>query len=219
MTRGYRAPEDGMHKWTEDLTGKNFGQLTVVSFAGYKGSPTKHAHWLCLCTCGDYREARATRLLHSQVVACAKCAKAAASAKGGVSRSLPGDQSAFRRLTASYKRNAIKRRLDFSLNEHELRDLFQGRCFYCGTSASQTMNSRNLKSTYTYSGIDRKDNSLGYVSGNVVSCCMQCNFAKRELSHQEFIDWISRVYDHSVHCGAPNNSFKPTPLRGVGKVS
>lgn len=34
---------------TQDLTGKTFGRLTVLAFAGYRG---KKAYWYCCCCCG-----------------------------------------------------------------------------------------------------------------------------------------------------------------------
>lgn len=47
-----------------------------------------------------------------------------------------------------------------------------------------------------YNGIDRVDSSLGYTVDNVVPCCKLCNQAKNNLSKQEFVDWVKRVYDH-----------------------
>jgi hypothetical protein len=49
---------------------------------------------------------------------------------------------------------------------------------------------------YIYNGIDRVDNTRGYSIDNCVACCKQCNWAKRELPQQEFIDWIHRVSRH-----------------------
>lgn len=43
-------------------------------------------------------------------------------------------------------------------------------------------------------GIDRVDNSLGYILSNVVSCCKICNYMKKDLSEQEFQDQCERVY-------------------------
>lgn len=36
----------------DDLTGKTFGFLTVISFAGYSKTKTKRPLWNCLCLCG-----------------------------------------------------------------------------------------------------------------------------------------------------------------------
>jgi hypothetical protein len=47
---------------------------------------------------------------------------------------------------------------------------------------------------YTYSGIDRLDNNIGYVSGNCVPCCSVCNYAKRDMTVDQFKNWIKRIY-------------------------
>ena len=47
---------------------------------------------------------------------------------------------------------------------------------------------------YTYNGIDRIDNALGYVIGNVTSCCGTCNKAKATMGRIDFLDWVRRVY-------------------------
>lgn len=197
MTRGYKTPSSGMHKWTRDLSGKTFGQLTVAAFAGYKGKPTRHAHWECVCTCGDRREVRATRLIHGQVRACAACSLSAAAAKGGNTRSLDGDEAAFRRLCDWYRNNADKRELEFALDQDSLRKLFSGACYYCGAPPSQVCKSKSGRSEFTYNGIDRMKNSVGYIESNVVPCCPLCNYAKREMEEDDFISWIEQVYAHT----------------------
>lgn len=78
--------------------------------------------------------------------------------------------------------NAKSRGLDFDLSEQEInRITAENRCFYCP---------RELPKYGV--GLDRIDNSLGYVSGNVVPCCTSCNRIRQdEVSHQEMIDEIA----------------------------
>jgi len=49
-----------------------------------------------------------------------------------------------------------------------------------------------------YNGIDRVDNSRGYESGNVVSCCGVCNMLKHVLSKEEFLARIEKIYKNSI---------------------
>ena len=44
-----------------------------------------------------------------------------------------------------------------------------------------------------HSGVDRKNNSLGYLPSNVVACCTVCNHAKRDMTYEEFLSWIDRL--------------------------
>lgn len=44
-----------------------------------------------------------------------------------------------------------------------------------------------------YNGIDRIDNAKGYTIENSVTCCKRCNFAKRNMSYDEFISWGKKL--------------------------
>lgn len=57
-------------------------------------------------------------------------------------------------------------------------------CYYCGEFKSN----QNC-----YNGIDRIDSSKDHSLNNVVPCCKFCNFAKSNLSINEFNDWILRI--------------------------
>lgn len=66
---------------------------------------------------------------------------------------------------------------DLPLFEH----LTQGACHYCGVEPSP------------HNGIDKVDPTLGYVDGNMVSCCWICNRAKGNLTYDEFKAYMRRV--------------------------
>lgn len=70
-------------------------------------------------------------------------------------------------------------------------------CFYCN---SEPLNAfRNLHNCYAaypifyYSGIDRVDNSKGYVDGNMVPCCKRCNVMKSNMTIDQFADHIKAI--------------------------
>jgi hypothetical protein len=44
-----------------------------------------------------------------------------------------------------------------------------------------------------YNGIDRIDNSIGYLEPNCSPCCGMCNYAKKHIPLQDFVDYIRRV--------------------------
>lgn len=66
-------------------------------------------------------------------------------------------------------------------------------CHYCDTPPSNIMKTRNSIAPLKYSGIDRVNNSEGYVSGNCVPCCTICNRAKQGMSVSEFAMWAKRL--------------------------
>jgi hypothetical protein len=61
-------------------------------------------------------------------------------------------------------------------------------CFYCGGKLSETGQS-----------LDRKDNSLGYTTENVVPCCWNCNETKHDkLSFDEMVMLIEYRRSHGA---------------------
>ena len=74
-----------------------------------------------------------------------------------------------------HKRNAKKTGKKFLLSRVEFELFCKKDCYYCGISIETI-------------GLDRLDNEVGYIIGNVVSCCKKCNMARGLLSQREFID-------------------------------
>lgn len=95
----------------------------------------------------------------------------------------------------SYRHNARKRGLVFALDRTQVKDLTSAECHYCGARPSSVTStpaksysaegSKNAE--YVYNGIDRVDNSKGYIPGNCVPCCAGCNTWKSAQSVEEFI--------------------------------
>jgi hypothetical protein len=115
----------------------------------------------------------------------------------------PG-HSGFVKVLGSYKYAAKKRGLTFELTDEQVRNLTKSECFYCGVPPASTARTNThekssgyskANSSYTYNGIDRKDNTVGYVESNVVACCAQCNMAKGTYTIEEFIDLAKRIVD------------------------
>lgn len=55
-----------------------------------------------------------------------------------------------------------------------------------------------------YGGLDRRDNSVGYLSENVVPCCRWCNEAKKAKTETEFLEWIGGL--SRVTCRGDNRT-------------
>lgn len=75
---------------------------------------------------------------------------------------------------SKYKSHA---KIDFELTEYQYDKLRKGNCVYCG---------RGSVDGHT-NGIDRVNNDIGYILGNCVSCCGDCNFAKGSSTVEDFI--------------------------------
>lgn len=96
-----------------------------------------------------------------------------------------------------YRKCAEQRGLEFALSGEQALKLFASNCFYCGAPPSNQQRRRRNDSGFTYSGIDRYDNTQGYTPENSVPCCRTCNFAKKDMTADEFIAWARRLVKHS----------------------
>lgn len=87
----------------------------------------------------------------------------------------------------------------FELNREEFTKLIEGKCYYCGDPPQTEVKPLNGKDkSYFYNGIDRVDNFKGYSKENVVSCCKDCNFMKKEWGQERFLNWIKKVYEWRI---------------------
>lgn len=87
----------------------------------------------------------------------------------------------------------LKRSIPFELTRDQLLGLIYRACYYCGSAKSNRFNSETSDLYIEYNGVDRVDNSKGYVGGNVVTCCKQCNRAKDVMSKEDFVGLCVRV--------------------------
>lgn len=79
------------------------------------------------------------------------------------------------------KHEAIKLGKTWELTEDQYYLLIKQPCFYCGLALNSSVRS----------GLDRVDNTLGYIIDNVVPCCVECNVAKSDLfSYNEMKQFI-----------------------------
>lgn len=101
-----------------------------------------------------------------------------------------------------YRRSAEKRGLRFLLTRAQCAKLFFSTCRYCGSDPN-----RHKIKGIPYNGIDRVDNSQGYVTKNVVTACGFCNQAKHGNSVQTFYEWIERISKHHGERDVSSKSF------------
>lgn len=95
------------------------------------------------------------------------------------------------------KGNAKTRGIDFSLSKLEYGEIAILSCKYCGAEPERTKN-EFVERCPAYNGLDRIDSSIGYIKENVVSACKYCNYAKHDLSLEDFKSWLIRCYDYTV---------------------
>ena len=186
-----------------DMTGKIFGQLTVIDIA-YKSKNNGDYYWNCVCSCGVNKVIWGTAMRRSRrpTKSCGCLQKAFQKSRTGVpnKKRLSFEEYAIRGIFSHAKKHARSRNLTFELSKEDVANLALKNCYYCDLEPSNRMKHPrpNLRDDVLYSGIDRLNNSLGYVAGNVVSCCKRCNLAKHTMKQEDFFNWIKKVYLHLI---------------------
>lgn len=82
------------------------------------------------------------------------------------------------------KKRSRAKGIPYELSDSHFEQMAMSDCFYCGAAASPI------------NGIDRVDSAGGYVEGNVVPACADCNYAKRSMTVEHFLDLAKRIADY-----------------------
>lgn len=172
---------------TPNLIGKKFGKLTVIKSEGIRKN---NVTWLCQCECGGIKIVPGYQLKAGSVKSCG-CLRSGC-LKGGI-RSLGPGVAVMNKIISTYKGNAEITNRIWELTTEQCKELFSGKCHYCGDSPKRTYVNKRTGDSFTYNGIDRKNNDLGYTAENSVSCCTTCNLRKGSSSAEEFIDWANKI--------------------------
>jgi hypothetical protein len=178
-----------------DISGLTVKNVTAIE-------PTKkrkHTYvvWLARCNdCGEIIEKAAYSF--TKGFACHKCQKYYIDHPRPGRPIIPDNGAHVNSLYGHYRSGAKVRGIDFCITKEQAKELFEQPCFYCGVQPRETK-TKNLADTYSWNGIDRVDNNIGYIIDNCVPCCFTCNMAKTTMSKDDFINWITRVYNHSVN--------------------
>lgn len=175
-----------------DLTGRVFGNLTVISFAENR---KWHRLWNVRCVCGTETKMYQTNLLHQNPVSCG-CKTSELISEFFTGRQKPVEDktlTAIDNVIRTYKENARKANREFNLTKEECVSLFESNCSYCGTPPSNKQKIFGTDEFYLYSGIDRVDNNLGYTKENSKSSCRECNFFKASMDEFDFLDHCRKV--------------------------
>ena len=102
---------------------------------------------------------------------------------------LPAQKMAYQSLRS----NAKSRHYSVEISFDEFLALAKKNCYYCGVEPGERPGPKAWQAKAKLSGIDRKDNRLGYTNENSVPCCYQCNWSKRDLPIEEWQAWIKRL--------------------------
>lgn len=178
---------------TVPMIGKKFGRLTVLE---RHNSPSSGIKYRCVCECGSEAFVLGGNLRHNSTKSCGCLHSEMASVRQRKRLLKEFGLSSKNRVLVTYQNHAKERGLVFNITPESFYDLISKPCFFCGTSNTNTSKSQHNNGDFSYNGLDRLNNSVGYTIDNVVPCCKHCNKAKLQMNVDDFEDWIRTVYWH-----------------------
>lgn len=178
-----------------NLIGQVFGKLTVIKKEQSYISATGHTYavWLCKCECGNEAAVKGHKLKKGHTKSCGCLKKTVDNSRFLKRHKLPQGVSACNALFGKYKKSAKMGNVDFTIDRNLFEQLTSSRCHYCGCDPSKKFKTRTSNGHYLYNGLDRKNSKGDYSTENVVPCCRTCNFAKRDMSYEEFLQHIAKI--------------------------
>lgn len=183
----------------KDRTGEKHYRLTFVQPTNRRDKRGA-AIWELLCECGKTTFALAKDVTRGNTTSCGCYAAERRSIVGMNNRKYDPVISSARIVWSGEYKDC-----DFET----FFELSQKLCYYCNRApqkvfnvGSSTRKSNGYRShhqmtngNFTYNGLDRIDSSKGHTPDNIVPCCTRCNQAKNDMSTDEFLDLVKRIYE------------------------
>lgn len=183
-----------------DLVGQQFGLLTVLEYEcrkkTFRTGLTRYIPELfCNCACGKSKWFNQDHVTSGRSKSCG-CWNYKKNCK-------PAQDKTITYVFNYIRKSAQNRRLEFSLSKEQIAELVFQNCHYCGEEAKSRSSKILAKAHYAQDrkpshGLDRIDSDRGYVVGNVVPCCSKCNTAKWDMTGQQFLTHIAKIYNYQL---------------------
>ena len=177
-----------------DETRNRYGRLVVIEREA-NNSKSRSSQWKCLCDCGKYVTVRGICLRRKNCTKSCGCLAVEKSRNNGKKFQLPTGEAARNKLYKSYERSKAAKKFSFTLTKEEFTNITRMNCYYCNSKPMNITKGKKTSGNYTYNGIDRVDNSVGYILSNCVPCCKNCNSSKNSatiLIARKMIEFINR---------------------------
>lgn len=188
-----------LNKNFKDITGQKFNRFTVIEHSGFYINPNTNrrtSKWKCKCDCGNIKIILGASLKYGSSKSCGCLLK---ENHYHNYNKLEHGEAAFNILFNNYKYGAKCRNLEFHLNKEEFRIFMKKNCSICGVEPRQKSENRTTNGPFFYNGIDRINNNVGYILNNCRTMCKICNYAKKNLTEEEFQEWLKRIRSYNAN--------------------
>lgn len=181
-----------------DKSGLKLGRLTVIHPVFRQTGKVKRVFYKCQCECGNEFVRRGDFLVKNKnnTHSCGCWQKEMAREL----KSLGESEGFFKRAWSGYKSNSKRKLIPFELTLQRFKELVVLDCYYCGSQPSRK-DTIVQSNTSLINGIDRIIPHMGYVEGNMVTCCFPCNQRKSNDDKENFINWIKKTYNYLASRG------------------
>lgn len=159
-----------VHRPINGKIGMKSGALTIISIA-----PKSRTAWTARCVCGKEIRLRDCNVGVMRSCGCKQRERNPQKTWKGMPR-LSDGSLAERSYFIQYRSQASVRNLPFNLTFTIFKSLIYGNCYYCGAAPEHTISRKD--DSIIANGVDRVDNSKGYIATNCVPCCRRCNVFK-----------------------------------------
>lgn len=178
------------------MIGKTFCYITIIEF-GTNLIEDKKYRFKVICICKKEFYPTVQSVITGRTKSCG-CKRYDFIANAKMTRSALNNNSLIGKVFYIYEYYAIKRNISFELTKEDISKFIFENCYYCGGGLSNKYeNNGSGKNKIiilnAWNGIDRKNNDLGYSIENCVPCCQICNYAKRNLSFDDWNSYIERI--------------------------
>ena len=191
----------------------------IRNFVYITPSNRKEWRWECRCDCGEIFTCRENQIPNRY--GCISCTHS----KTGIETAQKKANGLkhvglINRLLKDYKAGAVKRNHEFSLTFDTFVALLSGNCVYCGAEPVvreyEKQYMQVTEEPFKHNGIDRIDPTKGYTTDNCVSCCSKCNYAKHDMSLEEYKEWLERSYEHLMSSSSTIPAGSTSQANGDG---
>ena len=191
----------------------------IRNFIYITPSNRKEWRWECKCDCGEVFTCRENQIPNRY--GCISCTHS----KVGIETAQKKANGLkhvglINRLLKDYKAGAVKRNHEFEITFEEFVNLLLGNCAYCGAEPIvheyEKQYMQITEEPFKHNGIDRIDPNKGYTKDNCVSCCSKCNYAKHDMSLEEYKQWLEQSYKHLMSSSSTIPAGSTSQANGDG---
>lgn len=182
------------------LHGLKFNKLTVIEEDSY--DRIKGTFWICQCECGNFSKVKTQNIPRTLSCGCSK-------KQLNSIRKYVGDISGT--IWSSIKNSAIKRKIEFKITQEYVDYIYKQQDKKCKLSNIELVFGNLRQTRYlTTASLDRIDNNLGYIEGNVQWIHKHINNMKLKFNLEYFLSLCESIYNFK------NKFYEPVikPLSG-----